>query len=240
MWSLVAGSSGDGRNPTRGRPGWAGKGRGSGLGSSRDPFRGFVAAEEQSVVVLSDGVEPRPPLLRLWRGGGWGSATGGHASFSRVAGRCRKAQAWSGGDRGDRKEELTNRWPWRTGEETRDCRGRALERRWPFIEASSSWRRGHDDRQQGGHGMGMAWPQGGWRRAAASGQWSKAAAPSGGWESAAWHRPGHSRASHTGAKAQRTDRWSQACTYGEVRQRANTAHRRRRARARSRANANSV
>jgi hypothetical protein len=161
MWSLVAGSGGDGRIPTRGRPGWAGKGTESGLGSSRVPFRGFVAAEERPVVVLSDGMEPRPPLLRLRRGGCWGSATGGRASFSRATGRCRKAQAWSEGDGGDQKEELTNRWPWRTGEETQDCRGRALERRWPFIEASSSWRRSHDGRQQGGRGMGMAWTQGG-------------------------------------------------------------------------------
>jgi hypothetical protein len=63
-------------------------------------------------------------------------------------------------------------------------------------------------RSSGGsrHGHGMATRA--WRRAAASNQWCKAALPSDGWGSAAWHRPGHSRASRTGAKVRRTDRWS--------------------------------
>jgi hypothetical protein len=48
---------------------------------------------------------------------------------------------WPRGDRADQREVLTNRWPWRTGEEARDCGGGALrarvteERRWHFIEA---------------------------------------------------------------------------------------------------------
>jgi hypothetical protein len=38
----------------RGRLGSAGKGRGSGVGSPRVPFRGLLAAEEQPTAVLGD------------------------------------------------------------------------------------------------------------------------------------------------------------------------------------------
>jgi hypothetical protein len=40
--------------PVRGRLGSAGKGRGSGVGSPRVPFRGLLAAEEQPTAVLGD------------------------------------------------------------------------------------------------------------------------------------------------------------------------------------------
>jgi hypothetical protein len=56
---------------------------------------------------------------------------------------------WPRGDGVDRRVELTNRWPWWTCKEARGGGGgalhaRATERRWSFIEVSSSWRRGHD------------------------------------------------------------------------------------------------
>jgi hypothetical protein len=83
--------------PARGRLGSAGKGRGSGVGSPRVPFRGLLAAEEQPTMVLH-GVARCQPQERLFRqGGGTTVAEGGWVSFGGDQGRC--GAAWAGVER---------------------------------------------------------------------------------------------------------------------------------------------
>jgi hypothetical protein len=79
MSPLVAASDGDRRNPARGRPGLAGKGRVSGVGSPRVPFEAVRRSEDAPAMENSGAVDLRPPqpLLRReclqWRrAGGWG------------------------------------------------------------------------------------------------------------------------------------------------------------------------
>jgi hypothetical protein len=68
-WVPGAMAGGGSSIPARGRLGSAGKGRGSGVGSPRVPFRGLLAAEEQPAAVLGDagGLWPQgASALAVW------------------------------------------------------------------------------------------------------------------------------------------------------------------------------
>jgi hypothetical protein len=83
--------------PARGRLGSAGKGRGSGVGSPRVPFRGLLAAEEQPTMVLHGVARCQPQERLFWQGGGTTVAEGGWVSFGGDQGRC--GAAWAGVER---------------------------------------------------------------------------------------------------------------------------------------------
>jgi hypothetical protein len=94
--------------PARGRLGSAGKGRGSGVGSPRVPFRGLLAAEEQLAALLYDA------------GGRWPQGASAPACWpatlrNRQLGRlqrgCGEVEG-SGSKVRDRKVELGSRLQW--------------------------------------------------------------------------------------------------------------------------------
>jgi hypothetical protein len=83
--------------PTRGRLGSTGKGRGSGVGSPRVPFRGLDGAEGVPAMVLR-GIARCQPRERLFRrGGGTAEAEGSRVSFGGDQERC--GAAWTGVER---------------------------------------------------------------------------------------------------------------------------------------------
>jgi hypothetical protein len=127
---------------------------------------------------------------------------------------------WSGGDGGDQREELTNQWPWQIGEEAQGGGGGALrarateERRWPFIEESASWRRGHDGHRLQGV---AAWAVGQWRRVRGRRPKAEGGTCAGKSGRDVWHRPAAACIMHRSSRCYaQTDgrRRALACTYG--------------------------
>jgi hypothetical protein len=97
MSPLVAASDGDRRNPARGRPGLAGKGRVSGVGSPRVPFEAVRRSEDAPAMENSGAVDLRPPqpLFRCTDRECWASC--GSGAFREGQGRCVRARKGGGG-----------------------------------------------------------------------------------------------------------------------------------------------
>jgi hypothetical protein len=89
--------------PARGRLGSAGKGRGSGVGSPRVPFRGLLAAEEQPAAVLGDagGLWPQGASAPA----GW-PATLRNRQLGRLQQGCGEVEELLAGCGGTRRQEL--------------------------------------------------------------------------------------------------------------------------------------
>jgi hypothetical protein len=108
-WVLGAMGGGGSSIPTRGRLGSAGKGRGSGVGSPRVPFRGLLAPDEQPAAVLGD-------VGGWWPQGAsapacW-PATLRHRQLSRLQRGCGVVEEGSSSKVRDRKVELGSRLQW--------------------------------------------------------------------------------------------------------------------------------
>jgi hypothetical protein len=127
MWSLDAGSGGDGRNPARGSLGLARKESMGDVGSPRVPFRGLEGPEEVLAVVHSGVVYLRSQEFRLWR-------TGRRERQAEGPGRCGGVLARL------RFPSMARRWfgrgslPWSLGELQWRSDGR-------YVCARARWRR---------------------------------------------------------------------------------------------------
>jgi hypothetical protein len=125
-----AASGEDGGILARGRPGLAGKGWESGVGSPRVPFRWLEGSKEVPAVVLGGALHPWPLLPWFRRGDRLWSWFGGRGRCRGVAGRLRCAQRWgrelSGGIAMAEWTEENNEHP----TASRRRRARRGKRRW--------------------------------------------------------------------------------------------------------------